>query len=1027
MKNLLKKLHIMSNQSEDSAEGSTSSKSSTKAIDKSSSETETLLHSRSQQSSEHKHLSGISGWLNSVANRKSPSPPSSSNVMRGERIEQPEAGSRSGGDVVSDTARRDSGSSTSRDADIMEEYQIQLALELSAREDPEAVQIEAVKQISLGSCAPDNTPAEVIAYRYWNYNALSYDDKIMDGFYDLYGILTESTSERMPSLVDLQGTAVSDNVNWEAVLVNRAADANLLKLEQMALEMAVKSRSDLRVTVNRNLVRKLALLVANSMGGPVANPYNMLKAWQNLSQSLKATLGSMVLPLGSLTIGLARHRALLFKALADSVGIPCRLVKGQQYTGSNDVAMNFVKIDDGREYIVDLMADPGTLIPSDEAGSHIEYDEPYFSASPLSRDIDSSHVASSSSGIGSSFEEHSDFGTLDKKSRLRNYSSADRESEETEAPYFRENLPRPTECEEESKIPSDDLRYSSDVEKALVHELPGRPSYTHARSPSWTEGVSSPAVRKKKVKDVSKYMIVAAKENPNLAQKLHDVLLESGVVAPRNLFTEIYPEQLDVSTRIEDKGGNKERFEMKKSKGQGDISSTHSLPPLPQHRVHSKASPSGQPEHLKPVEGLGVSLPLDTREVAGQNISSQSEATPVKYTKSVPVAAAAAAAAAVVASSMVVAVTKSSADSNIPVAAAATATAAAVVATTAAVNKQYEQGTRSDGDAEGSGCEPHGSGDREHDASTVISEGERVSDRSAGNESTRSDIGDDVADCEIPWEDITLGERIGLGSYGEVYHGDWHGTEVAVKRFLDQDFLGESLDEFRSEVRIMKRLRHPNVVLFMGAITRAPNLSIVTEFLPRGSLYRLLHRPNNQLDERRRLRMALDAARGMNYLHNCTPVIVHRDLKSPNLLVDKNWVVKVCDFGLSRMKNSTFLSSRSTAGTAEWMAPEVLRNEPSDEKCDVYSYGVILWELSTMQQPWGGMNPMQVVGAVGFQHRRLDIPNDIDPAIADLIEKCWQTDPKLRPSFAEIMAILKPLQKPISSSAVPRSTAQRPS
>lgn len=423
-----------------------------------------------------------------------------------------------------------------------------------------------------------------------------------------------------------------------------------------------------------------------------------------------------------------------------------------------------------REYIVDLMADPGTLIPSDEAGSHIEYDEPYFPASPLSRDIDSSHVASSSSGVGSSFEEHSDFGTLDRKSRLSNYASAERESEESEAPNSRENLPRPTESEE-SKIPSDDLRYFSNVEKALVQELPGRPNYTHARSPSWTEGVSSPAVRRMKVKDVSQYMIVAAKENPNLAQKLHDVLLESGVVAPRNLFTEIYSEQLDVSTvetkpRTEDTGAHKERFEMRKSKGQDDTSAAHFLPPLPQHRVHSKASSSGQPEHLKPVEGLGISLPLDTREVTGQNISSQSEVTPVKYTKSVPVAAAAAAAAAVVASSMVVAVAKSSADSNIelPVAAAATATAAAVVATTAAVSKQYEQGTKSDGDAEGSGNVPCGSGDRDHDASGVISEGERVSDRSTGNESTKSDIGDDVADCEIPWEEITLGERIGLGT-----------------------------------------------------------------------------------------------------------------------------------------------------------------------------------------------------------------------------------------------------------------------
>ncbi|KAJ8536041.1 hypothetical protein K7X08_034442 [Anisodus acutangulus] len=110
---------------------------------------------------------------------------------------------------------------------------------------------------------------------------------------------------------------------------------------------------------------------------------------------------------------------------------------------------------------------------------------------------------------------------------------------------------------------------------------------------------------------------------------------------------------------------------------------------------------------------------------------------------------------------------------------------------------------------------------------------------------------------------------------------------------------------------------------------------------------------------------------------------------------------------------------------AEWMAPEVLRNEPSDEKCDVYSFGVVLWELCTLQQPWGGMNPMQVVGAVGFQNRRLDIPDDMNPAIADIIRKCWQTDPKLRPSFAEIMAALKPLQKPITSSQVPKPLVNR--
>ncbi|KHN23722.1 Serine/threonine-protein kinase CTR1 [Glycine soja] len=971
MKNLLKKLHIMSNQSEnEQGSSSSSSKGGNKSnLGSSSSSKKKVVRSTSPQSSEQKPFSGLSSWLNS---------------LRGERMEPSDAVSSGGGldAVFSDSARLDSGSSGSRDPEVEEEYQIQLALELSAKEDPEAVQIEAVKQISLGSCDPGYTPAEVVAYRYWNYNALGYDDKTLDGFYDLYGSLTESTPARMPSLVDLQlqGTPISGSGTWEAVLVNRAADSNLLKLVQKVQELTGKSSPDF-VVIDSNLVRKLAIFVADYMGGPVGDPESMTRAWRSLSYSLKATLGSMILPLGSLTIGLARHRALLFKVLADSLGIPCRLVKGLQYTGSNDVAINFVKIDDGREYIVDLMADPGTLIPSDATGSQIDYDESLYVASPSSRDLDSSHVASSSSGVGSSYEETSDLGMLDKGNRSKHFSHTGKEYD----------VSRSSTGKEESMRPLNEFKSPYNVEKITGQEAPGRPNHphVHARSPSWTEGISSPAVRRMKVKDVSLYMIDAAKENPHLAQKLHDVLLESGVVAPPNLFSEIYDEELSSSTEAnlltEEKDEHEQGSGRQEAEIDGNVSPAQFFPP----RALPKASSSSQLEHLKPVEGLGINLPLHTGEAAGQQIPTQ-----VKYGQNVPVAAAAAAAAAVV----------------------------AVV--TAAVSRQYEQGSRSDGDTDSAGYDLKGSGDGEHIALGANSEGDRRSDRSVvSNDSTKSDSALDdheVAEVDIPWEEITLGERIGLGSYGEVYRGEWHGTEIAVKRFLDQDISGESLEEFKTEVRIMKRLRHPNVVLFMGAVTRPPNLSIVTEFLPRGSLYRLLHRPNSQLDERRRLKMALDTARGMNYLHNCTPVVVHRDLKSPNLLVDKNWVVKVCDFGLSRMKHSTFLSSRSTAGTAEWMAPEVLRNEPSNEKCDVYSFGVILWELSTMQQPWGGMNPMQVVGAVGFQHRRLDIPDDMDPTIADIIRKCWQTDPNLRPTFAEILAALKPLQKSVIGSQVPR-------
>ncbi|PNX99069.1 serine/threonine-protein kinase CTR1-like protein, partial [Trifolium pratense] len=170
---------------------------------------------------------------------------------------------------------------------------------------------------------------------------------------------------------------------------------------------------------------------------------------------------------------------------------------------------------------------------------------------------------------------------------------------------------------------------------------------------------------------------------------------------------------------------------------------------------------------------------------------------------------------------------------------------------------------------------------------------------------------------EISWDDLRIKERVGAGSFGTVHRAEWHGSDVAVKVLTVQDFHDDQLKEFLREVAIMKRVRHPNVVLFMGAVTTSPNLSIVTEYLPRGSLYRLIHRPSSGeiLDSRRRLRMALDVAKGMNYLHCLKPPIVHWDLKSPNLLVDKNWTVKVCDFGLSRFKANTFIPSKSVAGT----------------------------------------------------------------------------------------------------------------
>lgn len=262
---------------------------------------------------------------------------------------------------------------------------------------------------------------------------------------------------------------------------------------------------------------------------------------------------------------------------------------------------------------------------------------------------------------------------------------------------------------------------------------------------------------------------------------------------------------------------------------------------------------------------------------------------------------------------------------------------------------------------------------------------------------------------EIDKEEIVLGPRIGIGSFGEVYRAQWRETEVAVKVFLDQEFGVRMLESFRKEVSIMKKLRHPNIVQFMGACTKPPFLCIVTQYVSRGSLFRLLHRPGPNgpvLDHRRRLQMALDVCRGMNYLHTCRPPVIHRDLKSPNLLVDKDLTIKVCDFGLSRVRHTTVLSTKSQAGTPEWTAPEVLQGKSCNESSDVYSFGVILWELLSGEEPWSDKSAMQVVGAVGFAGQRLAVPEGTSPALADLMERCFG-EPDDRPSFSEIISLLK--------------------
>jgi len=255
----------------------------------------------------------------------------------------------------------------------------------------------------------------------------------------------------------------------------------------------------------------------------------------------------------------------------------------------------------------------------------------------------------------------------------------------------------------------------------------------------------------------------------------------------------------------------------------------------------------------------------------------------------------------------------------------------------------------------------------------------------------------------IDFNEIALGKQVGLGSYGVVYKGKWKGVEVAAKKFLKQKLDERRMLEFRAEMAFLAELHHPNIVLFIGACVKRPNLCIVTEFVKNGSLHDLLRDTSVKLSWRQRVRMLRSAALGINYLHSLHPVIVHRDLKPSNLLVDENMNVKVADFGFARIKEENATMTR--CGTPCWTAPEVIRGEKYSEKADVFSFGIIMWEVLTRKQPFAGRNFMGVSLDV-LEGRRPAVPGDCLPAFKKLMKKCWHGEADKRPSMEDVVTQL---------------------
>ncbi|OHT16321.1 hypothetical protein TRFO_41893 [Tritrichomonas foetus] len=248
---------------------------------------------------------------------------------------------------------------------------------------------------------------------------------------------------------------------------------------------------------------------------------------------------------------------------------------------------------------------------------------------------------------------------------------------------------------------------------------------------------------------------------------------------------------------------------------------------------------------------------------------------------------------------------------------------------------------------------------------------------------------------------MILQKLVGSGGCGEVYLGSYKPTseQVAIKRLFTIEINANNLNLFTREVQIHATVSHDFLVPFVGYTTSYP-FTIVTKYIPNGSLYDALHtREDIELSPTQRTKIAYAVASGMSYLHESG--IMHRDLKSPNVLLDSNFLPKICDFGLSRTQKLATTMTKAV-GTPQWMAPELVSGKEYDESIDVYSYGVVLWEMLTDEIPYDGMDAYQIVYALSMNSSQLEIPSGTPELLSDLILKCCSNDPKERPTFLEI-------------------------
>ncbi|XP_068305653.1 serine/threonine-protein kinase 52-like [Pyrus communis] len=299
---------------------------------------------------------------------------------------------------------------------------------------------------------------------------------------------------------------------------------------------------------------------------------------------------------------------------------------------------------------------------------------------------------------------------------------------------------------------------------------------------------------------------------------------------------------------------------------------------------------------------------------------------------------------------------------------------------------------------------------------------------------------------EIDPSKLLIKSVIARGTFGTVHRGIYDGQDVAVK-LLDWGEEGHRTDSeiaslraaFTQEVAVWHKLDHPNVTKFIGATMGSSDLQIqtengqigmptniccvVVEYLPGGALKSyLIKNRRRKLAFKVVVQLALDLARGLSYLHS--QKIVHRDVKTENMLLDKTRAVKIADFGVARVEASNPNDMTGETGTLGYMAPEVLNGNPYNRKCDVYSFGICLWEIYCCDMPYPDLSFSEVTSAVVRQNLRPEIPRCCPSALANVMKRCWDANPDKRPEMDEVVTMLEAIDTSKGGGMIPQDQSQ---